>query len=323
MFYVNDGLVAAKSAAEADASVDLVGSMFEIRKLGKPQDFLGINICRDRSAGTITVDQEHKAEAIAAEVGVSGQCRMVRMSPEVYEELRGAQPGEPMTDKLRYQQEVGSLLHLAQCTRPDIALSVAVLAAYSSAPSARHFAVLLDVVRCVGGTASRGITHGGKGHPLGFWCDANFAACRDTRRSTTGWVETRYGGAVSWSSKKQATAAASKIDAECQVCGAAAQERMPLRKALGEMTLLSSDFLLGGRVMIRCDNKAALSLCKDRKEWQRVKHINVIHHFARDHVASGELSFVYCKSVENVSDCLTKALYRPLFEKGLEAGMRK
>jgi hypothetical protein len=44
----------------------------------------------------------------------------------------------------------------------------------------------------------------------------------------------------------------------------------------------------------------------------------VIHHFARDHVASGELSFVDCKSEENVSDCMTKALSRPLFEKGLE-----
>jgi hypothetical protein len=87
---------------------------------------------------------------------------------------------------------------------------------------------------------------------------------------------------------------------------------------LGEMALLSPDFLLGGPVIIRCDNKAALSLCKDRKEGHRVKHMDVIHHFARDHVASGELSFVYCKSEENVSDCLTKALSRPLFEKGLE-----
>jgi hypothetical protein len=203
-----------KTAAEADALVDLVGSMFEIRKLGEPQDFLGIPICQDRSASTITVDQEDKAEALAAEVGVSGECRMVLMTPEVYGELRGAQPGEPMTDKLRYPRVVGSLLHLAQCTRPDIALSVAALAACLSEPSAQHFAVLLDVERYVGETASRGITYGGKGHPLGFWCDANFAACRDTRRSTTGWVVTMYGEAVSWSSKKQATAAASTLDAE-------------------------------------------------------------------------------------------------------------
>jgi hypothetical protein len=80
MFYVDDGLVAAKTAAEADALVDLVRSMFEIQKLGEPQDFLGIHIFRDRSAGTITVDQEDKAEALAAEVGVSGECRLVPMT---------------------------------------------------------------------------------------------------------------------------------------------------------------------------------------------------------------------------------------------------
>jgi hypothetical protein len=54
-------------------------------------------------------------------------------------------------------------------------------------------------------------------------------------------------------------------------------------------THIPPEFLLGGPVIIRCDNKAALSLCKDRKEGQRVEHIYVIHHFARDHVASGEI----------------------------------
>jgi hypothetical protein len=208
----------------------------------------------------------------------------VPMTPEVFGELQGAQPGEPMADEPRYQQVVGSLLHLAQCMPPNIALPVAALAAYSPAPSAHHYAVLLDVVRYVGGTTSRGITYGGNRQSLGFWCDANFAACKDTRRSTTGWVVTMYGGAVSWSSKKQATTTASTMDAEYQACGAAAREGMSLRQALGEMALLSPDFLLGGPVILRCDNKAALSLCK---KGQRVQHINVIHHFARDHVAAG------------------------------------
>jgi hypothetical protein len=58
-------------------------------------------------------------------------------------------------------------------------------------------------------------------------------------------------------------------------------------------------------------------LCKGRKEGKRVKHVDIIHHFARDNVASGELSVVYCKYEDNVSDCLTKALAKPLFEKVL------
>jgi hypothetical protein len=314
MFYVDDGLVAARTAAEADALVDLVASMFAIRALGEPADFLGIEITRDRQARTITIDQERKAAALAETVGVAGERRRTPMTPDTYAQLRAAQPGEDMADKLEYQSILGSLLHLAQCTRPDIAVAVGALASFSSAPSQLHRAALIDVVRYVGSTAERGITYGHTAAPLETWCDANFAACMDTRRSTTGWVVVMYGGAVSWSSRKQPTAAVSTMDAEYQACGAVAREGLSVLKALDELALLSSDFPIAGPLNIYCDNKAAISLCKDRKEGQRVKHIDIIHHFARDHVASGELQFLYCKSADNVSDCLTKALARPVFE---------
>jgi hypothetical protein len=321
LFYVDDGLVAARTPKEADALVDLMESIFAIRKLGEPVDFLGIKIRRDRGALTITITQKAKAEELAAVHGAqeAGKAEpRVPMSPECFASLRAAQPGEPIGHKLNYQRVIGSLLHLAQCTRPDIALPVGALASYASAPSMAHSEALVKLVRYVGVTAGRGLTFGSSDTPVGFWCDANFAACQDTRRSTTGWVVVMYGGAVFWASKKQPTAAASTMDAEYQACGAAAREGHSLGKAIGEIALLSSDFPLGGPVVIRCDNKAALSLCKDRKEGQRVKHIDVIHHFARNHVASGELSFVYYKSDEIVSDCLTKELSRPLFQKGLE-----
>jgi hypothetical protein len=54
-------MVAARTAAEADALVDLVAGMFSIHKLGEPQDMLGIEISRDRDAGTITIRQASKA----------------------------------------------------------------------------------------------------------------------------------------------------------------------------------------------------------------------------------------------------------------------
>jgi hypothetical protein len=69
MFYVDDGLVAAKTVAEADALVALAGSLFENRKIREPDD-LGIHICRDHGAGTITLDQKDKAVALEAALGV-------------------------------------------------------------------------------------------------------------------------------------------------------------------------------------------------------------------------------------------------------------
>jgi hypothetical protein len=65
-----------------------------------------------------------------------------------------------MADKLVYQQVVGSLLHLAQCTRPDIGLPVSALAAYSAEPSEGHHTGVLDIVR-----------YGSVGHDL-WWQEA-------------------------------------------------------------------------------------------------------------------------------------------------------
>jgi hypothetical protein len=107
---------------------------------------------------------------------------------------------------------------------------------------------------------------------------------------------------VPWANKKQRTMAASTMDAKYQTCGAAAREGHSLCKALGATALLSSDFPLGVPVVRRFDNRAALSLCQDCKDGQRMRRIDIIHHFARDHVASGKLSFVFCKSEENMSD---------------------
>jgi hypothetical protein len=139
-----------------------------IGKIGDPKDFLGIHICKDHGAGSVTADQKERTVALVAELGVSGKCRVVLMSPEVFGApgVAGGTTGgaHAWADTLQYQRVVNSLLqqlHLAQCRRPDNALHVAnaALAAYSSAPSTHHYSVLVDVVLYVGGTASQEMTY--------------------------------------------------------------------------------------------------------------------------------------------------------------------
>jgi hypothetical protein len=229
-----------------------------------------------------------------------------------------ARDEDEMAYRERYWSGIVGLLHMAQCVRPDIAAPVGALAAYNSAPSAAHYTAMLDIIRCVASTAEHSLTYGRPKVPLQIWCHANFAACTDTRRSVSGWVVVYFGGAISWESCKQPTAAASTMDAEYQACGAATREALSLRKLLREVSMLCRVLWPGEATVILRDTKAAVSLSLDRKETKRAKHIDIVHHFARDHVASGDVRFVYCKSEDNVSDRLTKALSRSLFETGLK-----
>jgi hypothetical protein len=168
-----------------------------------------------------------------------------------------------MADEEAYQSGIDSLLHMVQCVRPDIATPVGALVAFCSAPTAAHHVAMLNVIRYVGCTSNRGITYGHTGVPVEMWCNANFAACLDTRRSVSGWGVVCFGGAVSWESCKQPTAAASTMDVEYQTCGAAARDALSFRKLLREFELLSNALRLEGALPVYCDNKAALSLCKD------------------------------------------------------------
>jgi hypothetical protein len=62
----------ARTAAEADALVDLVAPICAIRTLGESDDFVGIEITPDR-AGTIRICQECKALAFADAFCVAGE----------------------------------------------------------------------------------------------------------------------------------------------------------------------------------------------------------------------------------------------------------
>jgi Reverse transcriptase (RNA-dependent DNA polymerase)/gag-polypeptide of LTR copia-type/Integrase core domain/GAG-pre-integrase domain len=321
LFYVDDGLVAAKTAGEADALVARIGKVFNIRALGEPSDFLGINIVRDWTAGTISIDQSDKVLKMAARFGIAGESRTLPMDPSSFKLLRQAQPGETLAGaecSERYPELLGVLGHLAQCTRPDIALAVGVLASFTKRPTAKHWGALLDVARYVVATHDWGITYGHSAVPIESWVDASFANCLDTRRSITGYVNTVYGGAVSWSSKKQPTVALSTQEAEYQAMGQAAREVMHLRKLYPELGVE-----IDGPVHVFGDNQAALLLADDRREGARSKHIDIIHHYSREH--RKKVKFVECRSAENLSDCFTKALPRPALSTclaGLGVGAR-
>ena len=89
---------------------------------------------------------------------------------------------------------------------------------------------------------------------------------------------------------------------------AAVKEALWIRKALQD---LSYDL---GAVKIFGDNQAALQLLKHPIASSRTKHIDVLHHFARERVARKEVEFSYCSTDKMVADVMTKALAEGKFK---------
>ena len=149
--------------------------------------------------------------------------------------------------------------------------------------------------------------YGGADLVIQGYCDSDYAADPDKRRSTGGFVFLLAGGAISWASKLLPTVATSTLEAEYMASAWSAKEALWLRKLMTTLRGTKG----ADKVEIWCDNQGALALQRNPTSHQRAKHIDVAHHFVRERVARGELDLLYCQTNKMLADLFTKSLAKP------------
>ena len=102
-----------------------------------------------------------------------------------------------------------------------------------------------------------GKTKFGKSVGLRGFVDADWAGYLDQRRSTSGYVFSLFGGAVSWMSKRQSIVALSITEAEYMAATHARKESFWLQR------LCSSMGLVQRAIRIDCDSQSAIFLAKN------------------------------------------------------------
>ena len=115
------------------------------------------------------------------------------------------------------------------------------------------------------------------------------------------------GGAVSWSSKLQATVALSTAEAEYMAITHAAQQAVWMHAFLGEIRL---DQPLP--TTLYCDNASTIALALSTKGHQCTKHINIHCHYVCKHISDGQITLEHVPSVDNIADVFMKALPKVL-----------
>ncbi|XP_062075992.1 secreted RxLR effector protein 161-like [Humulus lupulus] len=89
------------------------------------------------------------------------------------------------------------------CTRPDIAYAVSKLSRYTSNLGSDHWKGITRVLRYLRFTRSYGLYYTKYPAVLEGYCDANWISDMKDSKSTSGYVFTLGGAAVSWKSSKQ------------------------------------------------------------------------------------------------------------------------
>ena len=136
---------------------------------------------------------------------------------------------------------------------------------------------------------------------LGY-SDSDYAGCRVERKSTSGTCQFLGRSLVSWSSKKQNSIALSTAEVEYVAAGACCAQLLWMKQTLRDFGCEQS------KILLLCDNEGAIKLADNPVNHSRTKHIDIRHHFLRDHQSKGDIAVQHVRTEYQLADIFTKPL---------------
>ena len=122
--------------------------------------------------------------------------------------------------------------------------------------------------------------------PIGY-TDSDFQSDIDSRKSTSGYVFTFGGGAISWRSVKQSSIAYSTMEAEYIAASKVAKETVWLKNFLMDLEVVPFEH---STITLYCDNSEAVANSKEPRSDKRGKHIERKYHLIGEIVNRGDVA---------------------------------
>ncbi|KAL5545088.1 hypothetical protein UlMin_008872 [Ulmus minor] len=276
---------------------------FEMSMMGELNYFLGLQIKQSKEC--IFLNQSKYIRDLLNRFGMKySKAASTPMSPTI--KLDKDENGKSV-DITKYRGMIGALLYLTS-SRPDIMFSVCLCARFQSNPKESHLSAVKRIFKYLYGTKDLGLWYP-KGAYLELisYSDADFGGCKIDRKSTSGTCHLLGSSLVSWGSKKQNSVALSTAEAEYVSAASCCAQTLWMKQTL-------QDFGLNfGCTPILCDNTSAICLSKNPIQHSRTKHIEIRHHFIRDHIQKGDIVLKFIPTENQLADIFTKPLSEDQF----------
>nr|GEW27441.1 retrotransposon protein, putative, Ty1-copia subclass [Tanacetum cinerariifolium] len=217
----------------------------------------------------------------------------------------------PMVEKSKLDEDkerkVVDPSHYA--SRPDLQFTICMCARYLARPTKKHVHAVKRIFRYPHGTVHRGLWYlKDSSVALTAFTDADHAGFQDTRRSTSSSVQFLGERLISWSLKRQNSAAISNTKAEYIALSRCCAQILWMRSQL-------SYYGLGfNNNPMYCDNKSAIALCCNNVQHSWSKHIDIRYHFIKEQVENEVIKLYFVNTEYQLANLFTKALGRDRIE---------
>ncbi|CAM8997450.1 unnamed protein product [Rhodiola kirilowii] len=287
LVYVDDVVITGTSIPLINSVKAFINSTFHIKYLGQLRYFLGLEVARSSSG--IFLNQRKYAMDLLTESGLLA-CKPSTTPMDIKHKL-ALSTADKLPDPLEYRRLVGKLVYL-NVTRPDIAFPVHVLSQFLASPTTEHLQAATRVLRYIKGAPTQGLFYpAGASLVLEGFCDADWASCPVTRRSTSGYCIKLGSSLISWRSQKQSTVSRSSAESEYRSMAHASCELVWIAAILRDLHIP-----VATPIPLYCDNKAASHIAKNPVFHERTKHIELDCHVVRQHFSSGFLVPLFLES---------------------------
>ena len=271
--YVDDMLIVGSNEYMINTTKKLLNSQFDMKDMGLADVILGIKILR--TSDGLILSQSHYVDKILEKFNKddSGVART-----PIDTGLHLSKNKSESISQLEYSRVIGSLMYLMSCTRPDIAYAVSKLSRYTSNPGTDHWKGIVRVLKYLRFTRSYGLHYTRFPAVLEGYSDASWISDIKDSKSTSGYVFTLGGAAVSWKSSKQTVITRSTMESEFVALDKCGEEAEWLRQFLEDIPKWPKPV---PAICIHCDNQSAIERAQSNMYNGKSRHIRRRHNTIR------------------------------------------